>query len=323
MTDPASGFSIHVPVLLNESLKLMDMRPGLVVVDGTLGAAGHAKEFLKRIGPGGFLLGLDRDPQVAGLAVRELISAGYTREEQFDVEVRRYSQFDEALAARRIPHFDRLFLDLGVCSLHLDVAERGFSLKREGLLDMRMNPQEFGTRSAADLVNEAGEAELASIFEKYGEERFARRVARFIVDARRSEPIRTTTGLREIVAAAIPRKAWPPKMDPATRVFQALRISINRELDELEALLAKLPEAMKPGSIVGIISFHSLEDRLVKRAFAKLSRVCVCPPELPVCMCGGVAHYRTASAGPAVASLGEVAVNPRSRSAKLRVLVRQ
>lgn len=322
MSDPMGGAPVHVPVLLAESLELMDLRPGLVVVDGTLGAAGHAKEFLKRIQPGGFLLGLDRDPQVAELAARELLSAGFTRGEQYEVEVRRYSQFDEALAARRIDHFDRLFLDLGVCSLHLDVAERGFSLKHEGVLDMRMNPQEPGSRSAADLVNEAEEAELARIFEKYGEERFARRVAQFIVTARGRSPVRTTTELRDIVAAAIPRKAWPPKVDVATRVFQALRIAVNRELEELEVLLAKLPEAMKPGSIAGIISFHSLEDRMVKRAFAQLSRACVCPPELPVCMCGGRASFRTASAGPAVAGPGEVAANPRSRSAKLRVLAR-
>ncbi len=323
MADSEGGSCVHVPVLLDESLELLDLKPGQTVVDGTVGAAGHAKEFLKRIQPGGFLLGLDRDPQVAGLAARELSNAGLTRGKEFEVEVRRYSEFDLALADRRISGFDRLFLDLGVCSLHLDQAERGFSLKREGPLDMRMNPQETGSRSAADLVNEADPAELTSIFEKYGEERFARRIARSIGSARSQASIRTTAELREIVAAAIPRKAWPPKVDPATRVFQALRIEVNRELDELQTLLAKLPETMRPGSAVGIISFHSLEDRLVKRAFRELARSCVCPPELPICMCGGVASYRTASAGPAVAGPGEVAVNPRSRSAKLRVLMRQ
>lgn len=322
MAEPESGSSVHVPVLLNESLELMDVRPGQVMVDGTVGAAGHAKEFLRRLQPGGFLLGLDRDPQVAELAARELIRAGFTRGEQFEVEVRRYSQVDRALADRSTSHFDRLFLDLGVCSLHLDVAERGFSLKREGLLDMRMNPQEPGTRSAADLVNEAGEAELALIFEKYGEERFARRVARAIVQARGREAIRTTSQLRDIVAAAIPRKAWPPRVDPATRVFQALRIAINRELEELEVLLGKLPDLMKPGSAVGVISFHSLEDRLVKRAFAALSVSCTCPPQLPVCFCGGQPSYRTVSSGAAVARPEEVEVNPRARSAKLRVLIR-
>lgn len=319
MADPAGGAPVHVPVLLAESLELLDLRPGMVVVDGTVGAAGHAREFLTRIQPGGFLLGLDRDPQVAELAVRELLSAGFTRNEQFEVENRRYSTFDQALAGRGLSHFDRLFVDLGVCSLHLDVGERGFSLKREGVLDMRMNPREPGTRSAAELVNEAEEEELARIFETYGEERFAWRVARAIGTARRSRPIRTTTELREIVAAAIPRKAWPPRVDPATRVFQALRIAVNRELEELELLLAKLPGAMKPGSRAGIISFHSLEDRMVKRAFAALTQACVCPPELPVCMCGGTAPFRATSVAP---TPDEVAANPRARSARLRVLVR-
>lgn len=300
----------------------MDFRPGQVVVDGTLGVAGHAKEFLKSVSPGGFLLGLDRDPQVAELGARELISAGFTRGEQFEVEVRRFSEFDLALASRRIGHFDRLFLDLGVCSLHLDEAERGFSLKREGKLDMRMNPQEAGTRSAAELLAEEDEAQLSRIFEIYGEERFSRRIAREIVRVRQSEPIRTTHELRELVARVIPRKAWPPKVDPATRVFQALRIEVNRELAELDEALAKLPEFCRVGARVGIISFHSLEDRRVKDAFRAWANPCTCPPRLPQCICGRKPLFRVLTSKPLVAEPAETDANPRARSAKLRVVER-
>lgn len=311
---------IHKPVLLSQAVELMDLSPGQVVVDGTVGVAGHAKAFLSKVLPGGFLLGLDRDPQVAELAVRELISAGFTREKQFDVEVRRFSQFDLALADRRISGFDRLFLDLGVCSLHLDEAQRGFSVKREGRLDMRLNPQEAESPSAEELVNEASEQELARIFRDYGEERWAGRIAQVICKKREAKKIETTRELGEIVGGAIPRKAWPPKIDPATRVFQALRIAVNRELEELEEVLGKLPGAMKPGSRVGIISFHSLEDRRVKEAFRALAQGCVCPPELPVCVCGRQPEYRVVTRKAVVANDEEIQDNPRSRSAKLRVL---
>jgi len=298
----------------------MQFAPGQVVVDGTVGAAGHAKEFLKSVSPGGFLLGLDRDPQVAELAARELISAGFTRGEQFEVEVRRFSQFDLALASRRIGHFDRLFLDLGVCSLHLDEAERGFSLKRSGPLDMRMNPQEPGSRSAAEVLATEDEAELARFFDIYGEERFARKIAREIVRVRETEPLETTHQLRDLVARVIPRKLWPPKVDPSTRVFQALRIEVNRELTELDEVLQKLPQACKPGARVGIISFHSLEDRRVKEAFRAWANPCTCPPRLPKCVCGKEPLFRIITSRPLVAEPTELDDNPRARSAKLRVV---
>jgi len=314
--------SVHKPVLLEQVLRLLDLKAGNVVIDGTLGTAGHSVPMLKAVMPGGFLLGLDRDPQVAGLAARELISAGFTRDEMFDVEVRRFSQFDEALAGRRISGFDRFLLDLGVNSLHLDRAERGFSFKREGPLDMRMNPQEPGSRSAAEVVMSEDVATLARIFEKYGEERFARRVAQEIVRLRQDAPIETTAQLQRIVANAIPRRAWPVNIDPATRVFQALRIEVNRELGELEEVLEKLPGLVKPGGRIGIISFHSLEDRPVKEAFRKWCTGCVCPPEFPVCVCGRKAKFRAVTGKPVVADEAEMADNPRARSAKLRVVER-
>lgn len=309
-------------MLLDQVVRLLDLRPGQVVVDGTVGIAGHSRAIIKDVMPGGFLLGLDQDPQVAELAARELISAGFTREEQFDVEVRRFSQFDLALASRRISGFDRLLLDIGVNSLHLDQAERGFSLKREGPLDMRMNPSDPSTRSAAEVVASEDVAALASIFEKFGEERFARRIAREIVKARQIAPIQTTAELREIVAKAIPRRAWPANIDPATRVFQALRIEVNRELDELNAALEKLPGLARPGARIAIVTFHSLEDRPVKKAFRSWCTGCICPPEIPVCICGQKPMFRAITGRPVTADDAEMEDNPRARSAKLRVVER-
>ena len=313
---------VHLPVLLNEVLELLDPGIGQFVVDGTVGAAGHAAAMLGKVLPGGFLLGLDQDPQVAELAARELLSAGFTRDLQFDVEVRRFSQFDLALASRGTSGFDRLLLDLGVNSLHLDTAERGFSLKREGPLDMRMNPQDPASRSAADVVASEDVTTLARIFDKFGEERFARRIAQAVVAARADEPIETTGRLREVVANAIPRRAWPVNIDPATRVFQALRIYVNGELDELDEVLRKLPEFANPGARIGIISFHSLEDRRVKDAFRSWCTGCICPPDFPVCMCGRKPKFRAVTGKPVTGTEAEVAENPRARSAKFRVVER-
>lgn len=293
----------------------------MLAVDCTTGAGGHAAAVLEKVSPGGgFLLGLERDRQVAELALRALINAGFTRETQFEIVVGRFSQFDLALANRHYHGFDRMLVDLGVCSLHFDQPVRGFSLRHDGPLDMRLNPEESGSRTAAEIVNQAEEAELARIFRENGEERFASRVARGVVKARAVTPIETTGQLREVVARSIPRKAWPPKLDPATRVFQALRIEVNEELEELEKLLSKLPDWMNPGGRVGCISFHSLEDRRVKQAFRELCRGCICPPEQPICTCGRKPRFRLVTRRAVVASPEEIRMNPRSRSAKLRVL---
>lgn len=298
----------------------MSLEPGKVVIDGTLGTAGHSLPMLRSVTPGGFLLGLDRDSQVAGLATRELLSAGFTRDLDFGVEVRRFSQFDLALADRRISGFDGFLLDLGVNSLHLDLAERGFSFRREGPLDMRMSPDEEGSLSAAEVVASYDEATLSRIFEKYGEERFARRIAREIVKSRDIAPILTTSDLQAVVAGSIPRKFWPVNIDPATRVFQALRIEVNGELDELSSVLDKLPGFAQTGARIAIISFHSLEDRLVKNAFRSWCSGCMCPSDFPVCVCGLKPKFRAVTTKVVVADEAEVAVNPRARSAKLRVV---
>ncbi|MCX7625008.1 MAG: 16S rRNA (cytosine(1402)-N(4))-methyltransferase RsmH [Candidatus Sumerlaeaceae bacterium] len=314
--------TVHRPVLLKEVLSLLELNPGMVVVDATVGAGGHAAAILERICPGGFLLGIDRDPQAAELAERALLRAGYTRGRHFDIEVRRFSQVDEALAPRRISGADRLLADLGVCSMHFDWPERGFSLKREGPLDMRLDSTDASAPTAADIVNSASEEELTRIFRQYGEERWAPRIARAIVEHRTRDPITTTTQLREIVAQAIPRRHWPPTCDPATRVFQALRIAVNSELEELDALLAKLPKFIKPRGRAAVISFHSLEDRRVKETFRELARKCTCPADWPMCRCGGEAKWRIVTKKPVVADETEIRDNPRSRSAKLRVIER-
>lgn len=313
---------VHQPVLLEEVLELLDLAPGQVVIDGTAGAAGHARAMASRVVPGGFVLGLDQDPQMADLAAQALADAGFVRGSDVDVEVRRFSEFDLALASRRLPGFDRFLLDLGVNSLHLDLAERGFSMKRDGPLDMRMNPQQPGSRSAAEVVASEDVATLARIFDRFGEERFARRIAQGIVKAREEAPIQTTARLREVVASAIPRRAWPVNIDPATRVFQALRIEVNGELEELDAVLAKLPEFANPGARIGIISFHSLEDRRVKQAFRSWCTGCTCPPDLPVCACGQTPKFRAVTTKAVVAGEAEVRDNPRARSARLRVVER-
>ncbi|MGB9690604.1 MAG: 16S rRNA (cytosine(1402)-N(4))-methyltransferase RsmH [Candidatus Sumerlaeaceae bacterium] len=313
---------IHKPVLLEEVVRLLEAKPGMVVVDATIGGGGHAVALLRQVCPGGFLLGIDRDPQAAELAERALVRAGFTRGRHFDIEVRRFSTVDEALAHRRISGADRMLADLGVSSMHLDIAERGFSLKREGPLDMRMDPTDSSVPTAADIVNQASEEELTQMFRDYGEERWARKIARAIVARRQLCPISTTTQLREVVASAIPRKHWPPTIDPATRVFQALRIVVNAELQELDRFLAKLPQIVRPAGRAAIISFHSLEDRRVKQVFRDLSRVCTCPPEWPMCRCERKPSWRLLTRKPVTASEAEMLANPRSRSAKLRVIER-
>jgi 16S rRNA (cytosine1402-N4)-methyltransferase len=313
---------IHQAVLLEEVLELMDFKPGMTCFDGTAGAAGHASAILRKVSPGGFLLGIDRDPRAVELARRVLMDAGFPRGVAFEVEMRRFSELSQALADRRLSGFDRIFADLGICSWHVDDPERGFSFRSDGVLDMRMNPGEVGSRSAAQVVNEASQAELERILLEYGEERWARRIASAIVRERKRGPIATTLQLREIVAGAVPRGAWPPNKDVATRSFLALRVAVNAEYEELDALLAQLPEALVPGGRAGIITFQSLEDRRVKLAFREMCRGCICPPEFPVCGCGRSPRFRLVNTRPVVATEEEVKRNPRARSAKLRVVER-
>lgn len=294
LPDEPTPRSVHRPVLLNEVLAWLAPREGSIIVDGTVGAGGHASALGKEVGPTGRVIGLDRDPQMLALA------AEATRGLPVTLVHAAYSALEDVLAAEGIELVDGVLLDLGLSSDQLRWTHRGFSFAATGPLDMRFDPEDG--ESAADLVNSLNAEELARLFFEYGEERHSRRIARRIVEARRIEPITTTERLADIVRRSIPGK-WGP-IDPATRVFQALRIAVNDELAHLDAVLELLPDVLKPGGRAAVISFHSLEDRRVKRAFRDDPR------------------WKVLTRKPVTASAEETASNPRSRSAKLRVAER-
>jgi 16S rRNA (cytosine1402-N4)-methyltransferase len=296
----------HIPVLFQETLGLLAPAPGEVFLDGTTGAGGHAAEIARRIGPGGLLICADEDPSMLETAASVLAPFPWVRTVRSD-----FSEFAALREAAGGRMFDGMLLDLGISSLQLDDPSRGFTFREEGPLDMRRDPGGGGP-TAADILRGAREKELADLFYRFGEERFSRRIARRLVERRKREPVRTTTELAGLVASAIPRKAWPRDIHPATRVFQALRIAVNRELESLSAFLDAFPEHLAPGGRVAVISFHSLEDRLVKTAFRKASQ-------------GGAgvpAAVRLLTRKPVVPTEREARENPRARSAKLRAACR-
>ena len=300
----------HATVLKDEVARLFEPLEGAVVLDGTLGGGGHAEALLER---GATVLGLDRDPR-ALLASRERLARFG---ERFHCEEATFSQAREVLTRRGLEAVDRAVLDLGVSSPQFDEPERGFAFSQSGPLDMRMGAE---GETARDLLERLDEEELAQTLRDYGEEPFARRVAQAIKAAR---PLpETTVALAELVARAIPRKAWPRHIHPATRTFQALRIAVNRELDELDAFLFDLPMLLKVGGRAAVISFHSLEDRRVKQAFRALEGRCTCPPKLPQCVCGAGGNFQNLTKKAVTASDDEVAANPRARSARLRAVQR-
>jgi len=283
---------------------------GAVAIDCTLGQAGHARQILERITPGGRLLGIDRDP-VAVAAAR----AGLAQFGPAAVAVQgRFSELRSISAENGFDQADMILFDFGLSSNQIDDPERGFSFRGDGPLDMRMDPAAPVT--AATIVNESDAREIERIVREYGEERWARRIAQFIV-ARR--PLRTTRELAQAVEAAVPRAAWPRDINVATRTFQGLRIAVNDELGEIEAGLRAALMTLKPGGRMATISFHSLEDRLVKSFFNVESKDCICPPQQPVCTCGHRATLRTVTRRPVRPSDAEVAANPRARSSRLRV----
>jgi 16S rRNA (cytosine1402-N4)-methyltransferase len=275
-----------------------------------VGQAGHARQILERITPGGRLLGIDRDPVAVDAARAALAQFG----PQAVIVHGRFSELGSISAQNGFDGADLILFDFGLSSNQIDDPERGFSFQRDGPLDMRMD-QHFGV-SAAKLVNESEPREIERILREYGEERWARRIAQFIV-ARR--PLRTTRDLAQAVEAAIPRKAWPRDINVSTRTFQGLRIAVNDELGEIEEGLRAALSILKPGGRMATISFHSLEDRLVKSFFNVESKDCICPPQQPVCTCGHRATLRIITRRPARPSEEEVATNPRARSARLRV----
>jgi len=302
---------IHRPVLSQEIVHLLGPRPNGVVVDGTVGLGGHA-EALLQAESGVTVIGIDRDKEALSHATRRLAP--------FKERVRlihgNYRDLGEHLDVLGIDKITGFLLDLGLSSLQLDRPERGFSFRHDGPLDMRMDTTQSVT--AAELVNHSSEEDLVRILRDYGEERFARRIVRAILAARAKESIETTGRLTEIVHNAIPRKFHPKAIHPATRTFQALRIAVNEELANLKEGLEAGFQAIAPGGVIAVISFHSLEDRIVKGFFRYKALSCTCPPDFPICVCDKKVEVEILTRKPIRSSPEEVAKNPRARSAKLR-----
>jgi len=298
-----------------EVIRFLSPRPGGVYLDGTLGGGGHAQLIAERCTSNdGALIGFDQD--------REALAVAAERLSRFGKSVRlihgNFSGAADFLNSQDITGIDGFVLDLGVSSHQLDVARRGFSFQSDGVLDMRMDSDAKTT--AADLVNTLPEQELERIFREYGEERWAKRVAAFIIKERAETAIETTFRLAEIIKNAIPRATWEKRLHPATRTFQALRIAVNHELESLDHGLRGLIDCLKPGGRGVVISFHSLEDRIAKNIFREYAAGCVCPRGFPVCVCGGRPRISILTGKPVMAASKEVMENPRSRGAKLRAI---
>jgi 16S rRNA (cytosine1402-N4)-methyltransferase len=305
----------HVPVLAEEVRELLSVKPGETVVDATFGAGGHAAVLAAELAGRGKLIAIDRDPGARTyferLAKRATVQTRFLRGD--------FAVVLEQLAQNGV-EADAVLLDLGVSSMQIDRPERGFSYAVDAPLDMRMDPSADVT--AAGIVNEAAERDLATIFKRYGEERYARQIARAIVRRRKEQPFERTSDLVETIKAAIPAPARFGDGHPAKRVFQALRIAVNDELGSLEAALPPAFSMLRPGGRLAVISFHSLEDRIVKRFMRDLERGCECPPDFPVCVCGKEPQLRSLSRKAIRPSTRETAVNPRASSARLRVGVK-
>jgi 16S rRNA (cytosine1402-N4)-methyltransferase len=305
----------HVPVLADEVRRLLAVRPGETVVDATFGAGGHAALLAADLQGRGKLIAIDRDPTARAYFDRFARRAAVqTRFLRGDFAIVLEQLADNGVEA------DAILLDLGVSSMQIDRPERGFSYAADAPLDMRMDPSADVT--AAGIVNEADERDLATIFKRYGEERYARQIARNIVRRRKEQPFERTGDLVDTIRAAIPAPARFGDGHPAKRVFQALRIAVNDELGSLESGLAAAFRMLRPDGRLAVISFHSLEDRMVKRFLRDLERGCECPPDFPVCVCGKEPQLRTLARKPIRAAAEELAVNPRAASARLRAGVK-
>lgn len=300
----------HVPVLLRETIEGLAVKPDGVYIDGTCGGGGHSAEIAERLTEGGVLLGIDRDPDAVKAASKRLSPYG--------VRVVRgnYSDIAEIARGENIEAADGILLDLGVSSHQLDTEERGFSYHGDAPLDMRMSRE---GRTAAELVNTLSEEELVRILFEYGEEKFSRRIAAEIIRRREVKPIETTAELADAVKAGIPAKFRREK-NPCKKSFQALRIAVNNEFGHLEKGLDEAFKLLKSGGRLCVITFHSLEDRIVKRRFAEYCRGCICPPDFPQCVCGHTPEGRLINKKPIEASTEELEENVRSRSAKLRII---
>ena len=307
-----TGFT-HQTVLLHETIDLLQVRNEGVYVDGTLGGGGHTRALLEACAPSGQVVAIDQDQT----ALDHAQIWGQSYGDRLRIVKGNFRELPRILDQLGIQRVDGVICDLGVSSPQFDEGERGFSYHQEAQLDMRMDDQ--ATKTAKDLLNQWDASELAKIFRDYGEEKWAARVAERIVFARKQKMIETTTELVDLIKAAIPVAARRTGPHPARRIFQALRIAVNDELGALEQLLADVPDCLNTNGRVAVISFHSLEDRIVKKAFQWEATGCICPPRLPQCVCQHVARFKVITRRPVLPSEEEVAENPRARSAKLRV----
>ena len=309
----AADGSIHVPVLAETAVRFLHCSPGTVVVDATVGGGGHAELILRQIGRTGALIGIDWD-RTAIERVRKRLGSN----PNLTLVRENFRNLTAILRNLGVAHIDALLLDLGLSSFQIEGPSRGFSFSRKAPLDMRMDTRLKTT--AADIVNTYSERELARVLKEFGEEPNARRIARAILRQRSKETIRTTVELAELVRRCMPEKRRRARLDPATRTFQALRIEVNSELENLTNVLESGISLLGPKARMCVISFHSLEDRIVKRTFARAARGCVCPPELPQCVCGRKPTLRILTPKPIKPSSEEIDANPRCRSARLRAV---
>ncbi len=304
----------HYSVFLKESVDYLNVREDGIYADATLGGGGHSYEILSR--GAGKLIGIDQDI--------EAISAAIKRLDEFSDKViavnRNFSEIKSILEDAGVDKIDGAVMDLGVSSYQLDNGERGFSYMHDAPLDMRMNRS--NPKNAYDVVNTYSQNELTKIFYEYGEEKWSARIAQFIADRRKDAPIKTTGELSDIIKAAIPKAARMDGGHPAKRVFQAIRIEVNGELDILKQAVCDFVDVLKPGGVLSIITFHSLEDRIVKKTFQELAKGCVCPKSFPVCVCGKTPEVKILTSKPVLPSEKELDENSRSKSAKLRAVVK-
>ena len=306
----------HYSVLLNETIENLNIKPDGIYVDGTLGGGGHAYQVASRLSEKGRLIGIDQDADAIAAAGERLKEFG----DKITIIRSNYANMKEELHRIGVEKVDGIVLDLGVSSFQLDTPERGFTYRDENApLDMRMDDRQSLT--AKDIVNGYSEMELYRIIRDYGEDKFAKNIAKHIVQERAKKPIETTGELTEIIRASIPMKVQVTGGHPAKRTFQAIRIEVNDELNILENVVTQAVERLKSGGRIGVITFHSLEDRIVKQTLAQLAKGCICPPQLPVCVCGRKPLVK--KVGNIVPSDAEIEANPRSRSARLRYAIKR